>query len=86
MIASQPTTRFAIGAVAFFASLALVEPSRAHDTGRSTQVRRGRVDPGYSTGDAVVQYFEYACADVLQRDGRDRVATRCGHYLGVQPS
>lgn len=71
MIASQPTTRFAIGAVAFFASLALVEPSRAHDTGRGYIVTGDSIDYGIGTSSPdkayVPQFHAYLESTVFQQ-------------------
>lgn len=46
MIASQPITRLAIGAVAICVSLAFGEPSLAHDTGRGYIVMGDSIDYG----------------------------------------
>lgn len=46
MIASQLITRLAFGAVTLCASLALVEPSRAHDTGRGYIALGDSIDYG----------------------------------------
>ena len=48
--------------------------------------RRGGVGSRHETGLSFIQHLQHPGADVLCRDGRDRVVARGGHHSGFEPA
>src|SRR4029077_18587075 len=48
--------------------------------------RRGGIGARHEEGLSFIQHLQYLGANVLFRDGRDRVVARCGDHSGVEPA